>query len=490
MKSLLLAVLALGATATAAGDSVPSPQKPPTPSDREPFVLKSTKIPGIDEAVLQGVYEVFEDRDAGSGRRIGLKVVVLPATKPDPEPDAIFILAGGPGVGATAHAAGYASSWMREDRDIVLVDQRGTGESNPLRCRLGGEGDSPQRYLDPIFQEPAFRECLEELKQKADLTLYTTPIAMDDLNEVRAALGYGTINLNGGSYGTRAALVYMRRHPELVRTAVLTGVAPISFKNPLYHAREAQTAIEGTFEACESDAKCRAAFPELNEEFEAVLERLEREPASVTSEHGVNEIPTKVRLSREAFAEALRVMMYYPWSARSVPLKIHNAYQGDYGPFVQLGIGSNRNIRDQLAFGMLLSVICAEDVARIDPDEIERETRGTFLGDGRVRRQSRVCEFWPKGRVPENYGEPVTSSAPTLLLSGTLDPVTSPRFAREAARHLENSLHVTLAGPHSLRGPCVDSLVRQILERGSVDGIDTSCAGEVTLPDFELPASD
>ena len=369
----------------------------------------------------------------------------------------------------------------------MLVDQRGTGASNPLRCALAGNSDYLQGYLEPIFQPELFRDCLARLEPRADLTQYTTPVAMDDLAELLDELGYGEVNLIGGSYGTRAALVFMRRHPERVRTAVLNGVAPIAFKNPLFHAREAQSALELLFDACAADPGCGAAFPALPEEFAAVMARLEETPGRVTAVHSGTEEDVELTLSREAFAEALRVMMYYTPTARQVPLAIHRASEGDYKPFVQLGLQANRSLRDQLAFGMLLCVTCSEDLPRISEEEIRRETAGTFLGDGRVRSQAEVCSFWPRGAVPADYGEPVRSEAPALILSGTFDPVTPPRFGEEAARHLPNSLHVVAPGSHGLGGACIDGLIAALLQSGSVEGLDTSCVESLRFPAFELP---
>ncbi len=390
--------------------------------ERRPFTLAETTLPGTQLTVLQGTCDVYEDRAARKGRVIGLNVVVLPATGPDPREDPIFLLAGGPGQAATSLAMLAYDSWMRHERDIVLVDQRGTGASNPLHCSLSGDLEGPQGHLEPIFQPELFRACLEELRRRADLTLYSTPIAMDDLDQVREALGYEMINLIGGSYGSRAALIYMQRHPATVRTAVLKGVAPTALKNPLYHARGAQKALDWVFATCRDDPECNAAFPDLRAEFEEIVARLDEEPAEVTVRDASGDELT-LRLTRRAFAEALRVMLYSSRTARRVPLLLHRARAGDYGPFVAQGVMSNRGLRDILAFGMLLCVTCAEDVARITPAEIRAATLDTFLGDARVRSQREICSFWPQSELSKDYAEPVTCDAPTLIVSGIFDHV-------------------------------------------------------------------
>jgi len=434
-----------------------------------------------------GTYRVFEDRDARAGRELELKVVVLHALGEAPEPDPTFILAGGPGVDVTMSARAYARSWLRQNRDIVLVSQRGTGGSHRLDFPDAGEDESAaQAYLSPGFDLEAARAALENLQPRADLTKYSTPIAMDDLNDVRRALGYGRINLMGGSYGTRAALVYMRRHPDTVRTAVLNGVAPIAFTNPLHHARGAQDALEMVFEEVENDPVSRKAFPDLRAEFDGIVARLAEAPAKVTLTDARTGEVIEVELSRDAFAEALRTMLYRTGTSRAVPYLIHRAADGDFEPFARTAIKSNRSIRRIIAFGMLLCVTCAEDVERIEPESIPRETEGTFTGDLRVRRQMAICEFWPKSELPDDFGEPVSVDVPTLVLSGSHDPVTPPRWGEETVRHLPNGRHIVVPGAHGVGGPCVDDMIRQFLDAADVEAIDASCVDSMRLPRLRI----
>jgi pimeloyl-ACP methyl ester carboxylesterase len=469
----------LGALGAARGE-------PPPPDGPRPRLQLQNALERTTGLPLRfGTYTVYEDRDTRAGRTIDLEVFVLPATGPEPKPDPIFRLAGGPGLAATASFRSIIGSWMNEDRDIVLVSQRGTGRSNGLDCDVVGNDDDLRSSLEVLFRPERFEPCRDELSERADLTKYTTPIAMDDLNEVRAALGYDRINLVGGSYGTRAALVYLRRHPETVRSAILMGVAPVSFTNPLYHAREGQRALDMIFAECAADPDCHEAFPDLEHEFRVVLERLADGPADVTVRHPRTGAPVPLKLSRDAFAGALRLLMYH--DNRDVPLLIHRAFKGDYDAFATRGLMSNRAIRGQLAFGMLLCVTCSEDIPRIDPDDIPRLTEGTFLGDGRVRRQMAVCDVWPRGDVPADYGDPVRADVPVLLLSGKYDPVTPPHWGEEAARHLPASLHLVVPTTHSFGSPCIDRIMREFLDRGTVEGLDTSCVEHMRRPRFTLP---
>ncbi|MEZ5966273.1 MAG: alpha/beta fold hydrolase [Planctomycetota bacterium] len=440
------------------------------------------------ERVRVGELTVPEDRAHPRRRALHLRVVVVPARAAEPRPDPIYFLAGGPGQAATTMVAMFARSWMREERDIVLVDQRGTGRSNPLRVDTPGSADDPAGYLEWMFAPEPFRAALSQLETHADLRCYTTEIAMDDLDAVRQALGHTQINLMGGSYGTRAALVYMRRHREHVRAAVLDGVAPIAFENPLHHARSAQDGFETLVAECEADPRSKAAYPDLRGDLATVLERLDREPATVDIARGEGEPPLRVRLTRAVFADALRVLLYYVGGNRRVPLLLHQAAAGDLAPFASVALQSNRRLSEALAFGMLMCVTAAEDLPRIDEAEIERECKGTFLGDTRVRAQLSIAAFWPRGAVSPGYGEPVRVDVPTLLLSGTHDPVTPPRWGAEAASHLPNSLHIVVAGCHGVGGvPQVAEVVRAFLTEGSVQGLDCSGLDTVRMPGILLP---
>jgi pimeloyl-ACP methyl ester carboxylesterase len=276
----------------------------------------------------------------------------------------------------------------------------------------------------------------------------------------------------------------MRRHPETVRSAILIGVAPLAYKNPLYHPGGAQNAIDLLFEECMNDRACKQAFPNLEEEFWTVLERLEEGPVQVKIAHPITEEMIEVRLSLQAFTEAIRSMMYSIRLNRRVPLYIHQAFLGNFKLITEMAVRLERGSQLGLSLGLLLCVTCSEDVARIEPEDVERETKGTYRGDVRVRSQIAVCDIWPKSELPSNYADPVNVDIPVLLFSGRLDPVTPPRWGEEAARHLPNSLHVEVPGAHGVFGSCTDNIMREFLTKGSAKGIDTSCVKTMTLPPF------
>ena len=436
--------------------------------------------------ISHGSYSVFEDREANSGRTIRLDLVILHATGPDPKPDPLFYLAGGPGQANVDVYRGYVESWIRHDRDIVLVNVRGTGGDNNLQCELHGGDENIQGYLENPFDVEEFRTCLKDLKQKFDLTKYATPMAMDDLNDVRKALGYEKINLMGTSGGTRSSLVYMRRHPETVRSAILIGVVPLAYRNPLYHPWGAQHALDLLFKECLDDSSCYDAFPNLEEEFWTVLERLEASPVQVKIAHPITDEMIEVRLSVFTFTEAIRSMMYSSRRSRRVPFFIHQAFLGNFRSITEEAVRMERGSQMGLSLGLLLCVICSEDVVRIRPEDVPRETKGSYRSDVRVRSQIAVCDIWPKAELPENYGDPVDVDIPVLLFSGTMDPVTPPRWGEEAARHLPKSLHVVVPGAHGVFGKCTDSIMQEFLIKGSAKSIDTSCVKSMTLPPFRI----
>jgi pimeloyl-ACP methyl ester carboxylesterase len=472
LTATLAAALAVPAGLLALAPAAPASAPAPNPQSWQ-GKLSPCALPDRGGKAFCGTYEVFEDRDARSGRKLALRIVLLPATGPARAADPIFFLSGGPGEGATEGAPDLVKSPLRRRRDLVFVDTRGTGGSNPLSCRLWGADGT---RLDHIFPLDAATACRDELQKKADLTRYTTAAAMDDVDEVRRHLGYGKVNLIGGSYGTLAAQVFLVRHPEGVRSVVLSGVAKPGDPNPLYHARNSQRGLELLARDCAAEPACHAAFPRFQEEVSTVLERLARQPAQVQVTHPETGKPVSVLLSRSAAADTLRFALYNPRRALAVPLLVHLAAQGDYRQLARAAVELRVTIQQEMALGLLFSVTCAEDLPRIDPKEIPAATRGTFYGDDRVREQLAVCAVWPHAPLPPGSGDLVHSDVPTLLLSGERDPVTPPADAALVAKGFTHGLWVLIPhGTHNGGGDCEDRVVAHFVERGSAAGLDVSC---------------
>ena len=391
--------------------------------------LKPCRVEGVNEELLCGKLTVFENRETRTGRTIDLNIVVLPALDQKTNAEPLFDLAGGPGAASTEAAAFYAGPGKayRRRHDVVCVDQRGTGQSN--RLSIPPE-KTPQHYLSEMYPVNYVREMRQALEQRADLTKYTTSIAMDDLEDVRAWLGYDRINLFGWSYGTRAALVYMRQHPEHVRTATLLCVAPTDLKMPLHHSEAGERAMELLLSECEQDAACHAAFPQIRDDWNNVLVELEKQAARVEYFPPKAAAPTTVQIERDVFAEKIRSWMYDRDKAARIPLIVHHAAGGDFAPFLKDAIAPS--IPDFVADGMYLSVTCAEDVPFIDQEEAARLNAGNPFGNYRVFQQTRACAMWPRGKIPADFLEPVRSNAPVLIFSGNMDPITPPSTPKKS----------------------------------------------------------
>ena len=494
---LLACALACGTTAIALGES--SQDKGARRTSVAPTAsvsLEPCEVPGAKEGVKEkarcGTYEVFENRSTKSGRRIKLKIVVFPATGPDRAADPLFYIPGGPGSSATEDAPYVAQEFakIRERRDLVFVDQRGTGGSNPLNCVFFDPSDLAS-YLGFYFPPADVRRCREQLEPKADLKLYTTHIAMDDLDEVRAALGYERINISAGSYGTRATQDYLKRHQSHVRAIVLQGVSPTGQLMPRDFPQHTERALNGVIDECAADESCRAAFPDLRAEVKAVLERLLRGPVEVELKNPQGVVGKRVRLSRDLAGEAVRYMLYQPGAASRIPLFIHLAAQGDFEPLAESAIFYRQQIVATGSNGMYLSVTCAEDVPWIKPGEGERNAAHTFLGDYRLRQQRAACALWPRAEIPKGYAEPTRADVPALILTGQWDPVTPPVYGDTATKYLPNSLHLVVPhGGHGFGGldglDCIQNLVTEFVNRGTTSGLDTSCVKNIRRKGFPL----
>ena len=456
------------------------------------LALEPCHLPGLEREIRCGRFEVFEDRAAARGRKIALRVVVLPSTGAERAADAVFYFEGGPGASAVADAAGLATEWaeINRRRDVVLVDVRGTGESNGLQCKALQGHAGALAALESFLPVAGVRACRQDLEPRANLALYTTEHAVDDVDDVRAALGYDRINVAGGSYGSLFALTYLRRHGEHVRTAMLEGVVPPGARLPLHFARDAQRALDQLLAACARDAACHAAFPDTAGELDRLLARLAAEPATVQVQDPRSGQPVSLALTRNAVVQTIRYMLYMPLTAAQIPLQVHLAAQGDLAPLAATAYLFGAWMTD-MSDGYFLSVTCTEDVPFFTLEEAEVEGRGTFLGPMRVQAQKAACAEWPHGRVPAGFAEPVRSEVPTLLLSGERDPVTPAADAVAAARTLPRSLHLIVpGGGHSLEGlkgvECIDRIYHEFLERGRLEGLDTSCVAAIEPLPFVL----
>jgi pimeloyl-ACP methyl ester carboxylesterase len=397
----------------------------------------------------------------------------------------LFFLAGGPGQGAAKMARIVRELFrnMQADRDIVLIDQRGTGDSNGLTCKA----DDEDLNRDPIAGLAKLRECLTAQQAKADLRLYTTTIAMDDLDDVRRYLGYSTINLYGGSYGTRAAIVYTRKYSKFVRSVVLDGVAPTDMRLPLYMARDGQRALGLLLRDCELDPGCRQRFPQIGDRLNRLLTRLDSQPQKVHLIQPRTGAEIEINVKRSTIARALFGALYSPQTAALVPLLIERAEKNDFQGFLALGSLSD-GIADNMAEGMHYSVVCSEDAPRIAPGTIQSEAAGTFVGADMAEWRMKACAFWPIGQVENAYYDSAESDVPALILSGELDPITPPAWGQQVASQWKNSRHVVVpgVGHGTIASGCVMKVMREFVNQGTAANLNLDCVQRVRRPSFFL----
>lgn len=479
-------LLAVVATAVC---SLPQPALPASTA-KSGLRLQSCRPEGISPPVKCGTYTVWENRDAKAGRTIDLNVLVLEATGPDRQPDPVFLLSGGPGEAATNLAAELHQDTMRKQRDIVLVDLRGTGRSNGLFC--SPPQDAPLQQFMPVIDIERAKACRKELEKRADLRYYFNEASMDDLDDLRAALGYERINLQGWSAGTISSLVYLRRHGKHVRSVVLLGSAALSTPAPARFAPDAEASLRTVLRDCIAEPACARAFPAIEADYRQAVRRVrEQRPVQLTVRDPRNDAAVAVTLDADAFAESLRAMLYDAEQTRRIPLLLHRAAGGDYREFAEFQLKRNVAFGRFIAIGLYYSLTCTEDVARVDRKAVIAEGTGTFLADARARPHFAVCDAWPRGRLSAGFAEEVTSDVPVLIVNGEIDPATPPASARAAASRLSNARVIIVPqGGHSLTGltdaECVTGLITRFLDSADQKSLDTSCVKKVRRKPFVL----
>ncbi len=452
--------------------------------------IVSCRVAGIPHEARCGHVTRPLDPARPGGVGIDVHYVVVPAIARSKVAEPIFLIAGGPGQSAIDVAPSVMPLFQRLNRrrDIVFVDQRGTGRSAPLKCddelalSLADQAD----FDLAVARLDRCRRALQALPH-GDLRFFTTSLAMDDLDAVRARLGAARIDLVAVSYGTRAALEYLRQHPQHVRRVVLDGVAPPDMALPASMSGDAQAALDALFQACAAEATCAQRHGTLRSDWESTLARL---PQRVSAAHPLTGRTESFTLTREMLLQAVRQALYVPaWSA-ALPPALQDAAQGRYEPL--FGLASIRAGRraSTPAMGMHFSVLCAEDAPLLSGTV---DAPGASFGTSFGRLYQRVCEPWPKADVPASFRQVPASPVPALLLSGGIDPVTPPRHGERVARALgARARHVVVpnAGHGVLSVGCMsDVLHRFIEEEDDVKAlaVDAGCAQRVPRPGVFVP---
>lgn len=430
---------------------------------------------------------VHEDRSKPGGRQLEIPVAWIPSSAKRAAADPVFMLAGGPGQSALDAFPAVASAFrdVLRQRDVILVDQRGTGRASTLACpkTLEDERWQTTEVVDPASAREMTQACLAEITA-ADPRHYTTNDYIGDLEAARTALGVTKVNLVGVSYGTRVALEYLRRHPDRVRTVVLDSVVPPTLILGAEHARNLDAAIDRQFALCAADKVCHERFGSPREKLDELLARLRAQPVEVSFLDPLTNERRTDTLTADAVSAVVRLHSYAPPQFAMVPMLLAAAAEGRYDVMMSQARMIEQMLGDMISVGLQLSVSCAEDVPWLRADPADKDT---MLGTSFVDFMRAQCEIWPRGSMPGDFHEPVRASNPVLLLSGEFDPVTPPRYGEEVARTLPNSRHLVLRGQgHGvMRIGCAPRLAGEFIERADAKGLDASCLDQLTyVPPF------
>jgi pimeloyl-ACP methyl ester carboxylesterase len=425
---------------------------------------------------------VPENWDLPSGRRIELMVAIVQAETAGPLTDLITFLDGGPGGAATEDYPLLAAAFepLRQHHHILLVDQRGTGESRPLDCpELPSNANRlPESSAGSAGSEGAamglLRRCLAELEQHAEVAHYTTTAAVRDLEAVRQALGAPLLDLIGVSYGTRVAQQYAARYPQSVRAMVLDGPVPNRLALLSEHARNLERTLQALFDACRASPACAAHFGNPTATLYRLRDALRAHPRAVELRDPVTFGALHLTFTAQDLAAIVRFYAYNPASAALLPLMLHEADVGNFAPLLGQKKWLAEDLGDHITSGMELSVVCAEDADLLAP---RPEDEATLLGNELITQVRAACAFWPHEPRPANFHAPLVSSVPTLVLAGELDPVTPPAYGGEIVRHLSHARLLVAPGQgHGVsRVGCMPELLREFIARPDPQALDAAC---------------
>ena len=433
---------------------------------------------GLSTAAWCAAFPVPENRADPHSRLIQLKLAVLRSRAQLASEDMLVLLAGGPGQAATDSAANVAEvlRGLRSHRNVLLLDQRGTGGSNPLQCKEPDDSAAAddEDSLDVDRIRAAASDCLKQLGPRADARYYTTTIAAQDLEDVRKALGAPQFNLIGVSYGTRLAQQYAMHYPTAVRSMVLDSVVPNTVALGQDFARNLDEALKAQFARCTAQPACKRQFGDPDQTLYQLRDALRANPHQVSFRDPQTYKTVKRVLNENALASVVRMFAYTPQTAALLPLSIDAAAHGDVGPLLGQAKILSGELSELAGSGMQYSVMCSEDADLLHP---RKEDAGTILGTQMVDAMKAICSVWPHGSRPADFHAPLQTATPVLLLAGQYDPVTPPRYAEEVARGLSDARVLVLKGQaHSVMGAgCTPQLIQHFVEKLDPKTLDASC---------------
>ena len=426
-----------------------------------------------------GTLSVAENRENPS-RMIHLNIAVIRSKSVKKKTDAVIMLAGGPGQSAVESYPGVSPAFhgILKDRDVILVDQRGTGQSNPLKCDFD---ESLQEKLleDESLYVPALMECVDKLD--ADTRFYTTTESIKDLEEVRKALSIDKWNLLGISYGTRKALTYVKMFPEAIRSVILDGVVPQQEALAQSHEKNLINALRKQFEQCEKQEACHETFGDVEEQMWQLFEKVETQKPVIKLQNYVTGDYEDVTLTKEALAIAIRMFSYSAKTMALLPLMISKANHGHYETLAAQANTIAKLLQEGMS-NVELSIVCGEDVPFYT---IKSASNNNIFGKDFLAKTQKSCDVWPHINADASFKDPVVSDLPVLLLSGELDPVTPPEFAELTMKTLSHSQHLIAKGQGHNVFPqgCMPKIITQFIDKPDEE-LETECLNDFNYEPF------
>ena len=461
--------------------------------DLQPCEVGAKRANGVpSQAAFCADFPVPEDWDHPAGRQIRLRVAIVRALAAEADRDLVVFLDGGPGGAATQDypAVARALQPLRKRRHLLLIDQRGTGSSNPLECgeALALDTDDPGAQAhsarpgsstsgagnQDLAQVERIRSCAARLAPRAAPQFYATTDAVRDLEAVRQALGAAAFDLVGVSYGTRVAQQYARRYPQAVRSLVLDGPVPNRLALLSEHARNLEEVVQLRLGRCRHDEACSRRFGDSYEGLRRVQAQLRRQPVEVEMRDPQSFALVRRTLGADDLTALVRFYTYNAATSALLPYVISEAQAGRYAPLLsqaQLVVG---DVAEHLSGGMSASVLCTEDA---DLLQERPQDEDTLLGAAVVRDARRACAAWPHRERPADFHEPYRGQIPVLVLAGEFDPVTPPRYGAEIVRDLPRARMLLAPGQgHAVIGVgCMPRLVGTFVEHLDLDHLDDRC---------------
>lgn len=447
------------------------------------LTLEDCHLDGISQQVQCGKLQVPEDYQNPTGEQLSINFAVLPAIDRNQNKEPMMFLAGGPGQAAVSLASGLYQAFneVRKTRDIILVDQRGTGGSHPLQCEDELELD-PYTYMPESYTSADVKKCIDTLE--GDLSQFNSENAIRDFDAVRQALGHEKITIYGGSYGTRAGLVYMRLFPESLSAVVLDSVGPIEVPIGLF-GKSSERSFNMLIDNCLENPSCQQTYPDLKQQFSQLVAQLEQQPVTVSIAHPTLGTKTDFLVSRAKFLSTIFTMLYSMETRSLVPLVIDQAAKGNFAPLA--GIIATGSMGEMFV-GLTLNIVCNEDMPKVTPSMLADDANNGFNGELSHFAWNTACPVWPQYRPSEDFYQPVTANIPALIISGELDPVTPPSNAEHSDKSLPNSRHIVMKDSSHTPGisPCAMKLIAEFLDKKNPNDLNESCLSEIPKESFML----